>query len=50
MSAAFERTGTYDVSVTRKGHRDWTAADVVVTAGVCHVETVTLQAQLVPDP
>ena len=46
---AVERPGTYDLTVSRTGYATWTATDVAVTAGVCHVNTVTRTAALVPS-
>lgn len=48
LSGALERPGRYDVTVTKSGYRPWAAANVQVTQGLCHVETVTVQARLVP--
>jgi hypothetical protein len=41
-----ERVGTYRVDVTAPGYRDWSADNVVVTRGVCHVNRVNLTARL----
>lgn len=46
ISLAFERPGTYNVRVTKSGFADWQQMDVAVTANVCHVNTVSLQAYL----
>ena len=49
-AGANERPGTYRVSLTLPGYRAWTSASVMVTRGVCHVNTQTLQARLQPVP
>lgn len=46
LMAAFERPGTYAVTVSKAGYLDFAVNDVVVTAGVCHVNTVTVEARL----
>ena len=46
LPAAFERPGTYMVTVSKAGYLDFAINDVVVTAGVCHVNTVTVGARL----
>jgi len=46
LMAAFERPGTYAVTVSKAGYLDFTINDVVVTAGVCHVIPVTVEAPL----
>ncbi len=43
---AFERAGTYDVSVQAAGYRPWTASAVTVTRGDCNVKTITLTGML----
>jgi len=48
VAGAHERPGTYGVSVTKSGYRDWSGAGVRVTSGECHVHTVTLEARLIP--
>jgi hypothetical protein len=45
-AAAYERAGTYLVSVQRAGYQQWTRSAVQVTKNVCHVNTVTLQADM----
>ena len=42
----YERTGTYTVTVTRAGYRDWTKSGIVVTKDRCHVRTVPVTALL----
>jgi hypothetical protein len=46
LQGAWERRGTYSVTVRRAGYRDWTRHNVSVTKGPCHVNTVTLTALL----
>jgi len=45
---AYERAGTYFVSVTAPDHYVWNRSNVVVGADQCHVHTVRLTASLVP--
>ena len=47
LPLAYERKGTYDVTVHAAGYAPWTKAGVVVTADQCHVATVSLTARLV---
>jgi len=46
ISLAYEREGTYAVTVTRAGYRAWTTSGVHVSRDVCHVRTVTFTARL----
>ena len=46
ISLAYEREGTYVVTVSKSGYRDWVTSGVRVTRDVCHVRTVTLTARL----
>ena len=50
LQAAFERPGTYTVTIVQPGYADWMRSDVQVQRGVCHVETVTIQARLQVSP
>jgi hypothetical protein len=43
---AFERGGTYEVTVGASGYRLWRATGVKVKKGSCHVETVPLTAKV----
>lgn len=43
---AFERPGTYAVTVTKKGFSSWSRSPVRVSEGECHVELVHLTAVL----
>ena len=48
LSAAHERPGTYTVTVSKPGYRDFTQSNIVVGADVCHVITVQITARLAP--
>jgi hypothetical protein len=43
---AGERAGTYRVSVTAPGYRDWSVSPITVTRNTCHVNPVGLTAVL----
>ena len=43
---AYERPGTYTVTVEQAGYLKWTRTGVVVTRGECHVNTVNIIARL----
>lgn len=45
---AYERPGTYEVSVQKDGFSTWSRSSVEVTEGECHVKTVRLTAKLEP--
>ncbi len=47
-SLAFERPGTYEVTVEKEAFNTWSRSGVEVTEGECHVNTVELTARLVP--
>jgi hypothetical protein len=48
-SGAFERSGTYTVTVRRPGYREWVRSNVVVErADRCHVQTTSVTAELEP--
>ncbi len=47
-SGAFERPGTYTVSVFVQGYSADLQNNVVVSAGNCHVRTTTVQSSLHP--
>lgn len=47
-AAAYERPGSYVVTVGRSGYHGWSVSGVAVTRNVCHVNTVTLRADLSP--
>jgi hypothetical protein len=44
--AAYERPGTYTVTVNVQGYQQWQLSGVRVTRHACHVGTVPLAAQL----
>jgi hypothetical protein len=44
------RAGTYTVTVERQGSRPWQRSGVVVGRGACGIVTVTLVAELEPNP
>lgn len=46
IGLAYEREGTYAVTVSRTGYKAWTVSGVRVTRDRCHVRTVTLNARL----
>lgn len=48
LFGAPERAGTYTVSVARSGYHTWVRSNMVVTADECHVQTVSLTAELEP--
>jgi hypothetical protein len=43
---AYEKPGTYEVTVQQTGYRLWTRTNVQVTRDECHVQTVSLTALL----
>ena len=47
-SLAFERPGSYTVTVEKPGYRLWTRDGVTVTRDRCHVITVSIVARLQP--
>ena len=49
-AGADEREGIYVVEVSHPGFTTWRETGVQVTGNGCHVETVRLQAQLIPAP
>ena len=49
-SLAFEKPGTYEVTVEKSGYRTWVRTNVRVTEDECHVKTVSLTALLQPQP
>ena len=46
----WERPGTYDVLVTRRGYLPWSQTGVHVSRGKCHVEPSHLRASLASAP
>lgn len=49
LAGAYERAGTYTVTVRKPGYREWRLTGVTVTSDACHVQPVQLQARLVPE-
>ncbi len=49
FSGPFERPGTYVVTVEKIGYKMWSRSGITVTEDECHVITVTLAAELVPE-
>lgn len=50
LVGALERAGTYTVTIDKPGYQQWKQERVRVRDGRCHVQTVTLQANLVRAP
>jgi hypothetical protein len=48
LVGAYERAGTYSVTVEKPGYQSWKQGAVVVTRGECHVRTARLTANLQP--
>lgn len=48
LYGAFERAGTYRVTVSKLGYETWVLDSVTVTSDGCHVQPVALQANLEP--
>ncbi|PKG81916.1 hypothetical protein CXF85_15375 [Colwellia sp. 75C3] len=46
FSVAGERKGTYDITVIKEDHINWVQYDTVVTANICHVNTISVQAYM----
>jgi hypothetical protein len=46
VTLALERAGVYDITVLATGYHPWQRDDVRVTAGRCHVNTVSLPVPL----
>jgi hypothetical protein len=47
LALAYERRGTYTVTVHANGYQDWTKSGIVVTGDQCHVTGALLTAKLV---
>lgn len=47
--AAYERAGTYAVTIEADGYATWNRTGVVVTDGACHVNGVVLRAEMERD-
>ena len=48
LAGAVERPGTYRVDLVAPGYQPWTRSDVRVEEGRCHVEPVSLVAEMAP--
>jgi hypothetical protein len=46
FALAHEHAGTYTLTVSKTGYRDWTKTGIVVTKDECHVRTVSVTARL----
>jgi hypothetical protein len=46
VGLAYERAGTYTVTVTKPGYRQWTQSGITVTKDECHVTPVKVTARL----
>ncbi|WNC69770.1 hypothetical protein RI845_06385 [Thalassotalea nanhaiensis] len=46
LTAADERAGNYDISISKEGYYEWNTYNVAVSENECHVNTVTIQAYL----
>lgn len=46
LSGAYERPGTYTISISLPGYVEWKVSDVNVTRDECHVLTVRMDAFL----
>ena len=49
FSGAYERQGTYVISVSKVGYNPYTSAPLTVTADECHVIPQTLEVKLIPQ-
>ena len=48
LIGAFERAGTYEVTVSATGYQEWTRSGVLVLEGECHVVPADIEVRLVP--
>lgn len=46
LQAAGERSGIYNIHVSKEGYLDWSVYNIEVTSGQCHVNTVHIIAEL----
>lgn len=46
LAGAYERPGSYGLTVSRVGYRTWRRENVRVTGGECHVRPIELEALL----
>jgi hypothetical protein len=50
LQGALERSGTYALTLRKRGYRDWHRDDIRVPPGACHVGSAHLSARLMPMP
>ncbi len=46
LQGAGERSGIYNIHVSKEGYLDWSVYNIEVKSNVCHVETVHIIAEL----
>ncbi|TYK64860.1 hypothetical protein [Colwellia echini] len=46
LQGAGERSGIYNIHVSKEGYLDWSVYNIELTSNVCHVETVHIIAEL----
>lgn len=46
LQGAGERSGIYNIHVSKDGYLDWSVYNIEVTSGICHVQTVHVIAEL----
>ena len=49
LAGAYEREGVYSVLVLKEGYQPWARSGIVVGGDGCHVRTVHLVVELVPE-
>lgn len=49
LYGAVERSGRYDITISKPGYQTWQRDNVRVTADECHVRTVELEVRLESD-
>jgi len=49
-AAAYERAGSYSLSIQRSGYQPWSASGIHVDRNECHVNTVVLRANMSRSP
>ncbi len=47
FEGAYERAGTYNITVTKEGYIDWHAQNIELTEDICHVNTRDFQVYMV---
>lgn len=48
LLGAYEREGFYNITVRKDGYEYWYAYDIEVSADICHVQQVSIEARLTP--